>query len=40
MFPKPGMVNAVEEMIKKLKKVWRATGETVAFEAATFVADR
>jgi hypothetical protein len=23
MFPKPGMVNAVEEMIKKLKKVWQ-----------------
>jgi len=35
MFPKPGMLNAVEDMVKKLKKVWQATGETVAVYTAT-----
>ncbi|MBN8676055.1 MAG: hypothetical protein J0L56_18120 [Chitinophagales bacterium] len=30
MYPKPGMIVKMTEMIKKLKKVWEASNETVA----------
>ena len=36
MFPKPGMVNGVIELIKKQKKVWAAGNESVAVYTASF----
>jgi hypothetical protein len=30
MYPKPGMINKMTEMIKKMKKVWEAGKESVA----------
>jgi hypothetical protein len=34
-FPKPGMINNVTEMVKKLKKAWIASNESVAVYDAT-----
>ncbi len=34
MFPKPGMLGGVGEMVKKMKKVWQASGESVAVYTA------
>ena len=34
LFPKPGMLNGVQELIKKMKKVWQAGSESVAVYAA------
>jgi hypothetical protein len=39
MYPKPGMVNGVIGLIKKLKKVWEASGETVAVYTAVASGD-
>jgi len=39
MYPKPGMVNGVIALIKKLKKVWEASGETVAVYSAVASGD-
>ncbi len=36
MYPKPGMVNGVIGLIKKLKKVWEAGHESVAVYSASF----
>ena len=36
MFPKPGMVNGVIGLIKKLKKVWVAGNESVAVYSASY----
>jgi hypothetical protein len=36
MYPKPGMIVGVTSLIKKLKKVWEAGGETVAVYSAAY----
>lgn len=36
IFPKPGMINGVTELVKKLKKVWEAGNESVAVYSAAF----
>ena len=36
MFPKPGMVNGVIGLVKKLKKVWEASNESVAVYSASY----
>jgi hypothetical protein len=36
MYPKPGMLNGVTELIKKQKKVWETSNESVAVYSAAF----
>jgi hypothetical protein len=36
MYPKPGMLNGVTELIKKQKKVWEASNESVAVYSAAY----
>jgi hypothetical protein len=36
MYPKPGMLNGVSDLIKRQKKVWEASGESVAVYSAAF----
>ena len=36
MYPKPGMLNGVTELIKKQKKVWEAGNESVAVYSASY----
>ncbi len=36
IFPKPGMINGATDLVRKLKKVWQASNETVAVYRAAF----